>query len=301
MKKTTIKTTLHPRNQHRERYDFKLLCESLPQLGDFVLINEYGDESIDFFDPDAVLTLNKALLKKYYGIDNWEIPEGYLCPPIPGRAEYIHHIADLLNNKDPERKIKCLDIGVGANCIYPIIGVNEYGWDFVGTEIDQTALDSAQKIIDGNSFLQGKVELRFQAKKNLLFHGIIQENEKFDLTICNPPFHASAKAAAAGNTQKLSNLKKRPVRKAALNFGGQSTELWCDGGEEKFILKMIDESLAYDSSVGWFTSMVSKSEHLKNIHFALEKTRRAHYKTINLTMGNKVSRVIAWTFNSELV
>ena len=158
------KSSLHPRNKHRERYDFKQLIDSCPELGQFVKLNNYKDESIDFFNPEAVKMLNKALLKHYYGIDNWDIPKNYLCPPIPGRADYIHHIADLLgsNNSEFQRnkiptgnKIKCLDIGVGANCVYPIIGNKEYGWSFVGTDIDPVSIESANKIIEMNPFLKG--------------------------------------------------------------------------------------------------------------------------------------------------
>ncbi|MCX6266590.1 MAG: RlmF-related methyltransferase, partial [Bacteroidetes bacterium] len=84
-----IKSRLHPRNKHRERYDFKLLIDSCPQLARFVKLNIYQDESVDFSDPDAVKMLNKALLKVYYNINDWDIPGGYLCPPVPGRADYI--------------------------------------------------------------------------------------------------------------------------------------------------------------------------------------------------------------------
>ena len=118
------KSKLHPRNKNRERYDFRKLIESFPELATFVKPNIYGDESVDFADPQAVKALNKAILKHHYEV-NWEIPEGYLCPPIPGRADYIHHIADFLcrNNygKIPTGpQIKCMDIGVGASCIYQI-------------------------------------------------------------------------------------------------------------------------------------------------------------------------------------
>src|ERR1035437_1265681 len=91
-----IKTQLHPRNRHRERYDFTLLCKSYPDLKRYVALNAYNDESIDFSNAEAVKALNKALLKHYYDISFWDIPAGYLCPPIPGRADYIHHIAELL-------------------------------------------------------------------------------------------------------------------------------------------------------------------------------------------------------------
>jgi 23S rRNA (adenine1618-N6)-methyltransferase len=116
------KTALHPRNKHRERYDFQALVTTCPELGKYVKLNVYEDESIDFANPKAVKWLNKALLKHYYNMEYWDIPTGYLCPPIPGRADYIHHIADLLagsnNGKIPTgSRIKCMDIGVGASCV----------------------------------------------------------------------------------------------------------------------------------------------------------------------------------------
>ena len=40
--------------------------------------------------------LNRAILMHHYGVKSWDIPAGYLCPPIPGRADYIHSVADLL-------------------------------------------------------------------------------------------------------------------------------------------------------------------------------------------------------------
>src|SRR2546426_285023 len=90
------KAGLHPRNPHRARYDFAELCRSSPALAPFVGHNNYGGESIDFANPAAVKALNQALLKKFYGVAQWDIPAGYLCPPIPGRADYLHHVADLL-------------------------------------------------------------------------------------------------------------------------------------------------------------------------------------------------------------
>ena len=118
--------TLHPRNLHNNRYDFEALIKTNPNLQEFVKPNKYGDLSIDFANPQAVITLNKALLSHFYGIKNYTIPEGYLCPPIPGRADYIHHIADLLaisnNGVIPKgNTIKGLDVGIGANGIYAII------------------------------------------------------------------------------------------------------------------------------------------------------------------------------------
>ncbi|MFS4466222.1 23S rRNA (adenine(1618)-N(6))-methyltransferase RlmF [Maribacter sp. 2210JD10-5] len=299
----TKKSSLHPRNKHRERYNLKTLSKSSPGLSQFILENQYGDESIDFFNADAVKALNKALLIHYYNITFWEIPKGYLCPPIPGRADYLHYMADILvgkNGKVPTGScIKCLDIGVGANCVYPIIGTNEYGWSFIGADIDPVAIASCQTIIDRNKALNGKVEIRLQKKPKSIFFKIIAKEERFDLTICNPPFHGSQKEAQAGTLRKLRNLKNRKIQKADLNFGGQSNELWTEGGEKAFILRMIKESKDFATSCLWFSTLVSKADHLISIKKALQKVGVADFKVIPMGQGNKKSRVVAWTFFDE--
>jgi 23S rRNA (adenine1618-N6)-methyltransferase len=295
------KSRLHQRNRHRERYDFKILIDSCPELAEFVVVNAYDDDSIDFFNPQAVRMLNKALLKYYYTIENWNIPENYLCPPIPGRADYIHYLADLLSSKNNgiiPSGIKCLDIGVGANCVYPLIGNAEYGWSFVGAEIDQIAIDSANKIIELNAHLKDNIEIRKQTDSRHIFQHIIQSNERFDLTICNPPFHASAEEARAGSARKVRNLTKQKVIKPVLNFGGQNTELWCEGGEEKFIRTMISESKQFAYCCFWFTSLVAKESNLNSIYSAFRKTGVSEMKTIPMGQGNKSGRMVAWTFLS---
>ena len=301
----TEKSGFHPRNKHGMRYDFKQLIVTCPELAPYVKLNNYQDESIDFFNPEAVKMLNKALLKHYYDIENWDIPKNYLCPPIPGRADYIHHVADLLLSDNPDfqkdklfpgNKIRCLDIGVGANCIYPIIGSIEYGWEFVAVDIDVAALESAQKIIEQNPILTGKIELELQENKRHFFEGIKGEDEHFDITICNPPFHSSAEEAQAGTLRKLRSLTHKNVSKPTLNFGGQSNELWCEGGEEKFVSDMIWESRRFATNCFWFTALVSKQASLKAIYNILKKVEAQDVKTITMNTGNKTSRIVAWTF-----
>ena len=294
------KPKLHPRNKHRERYDFSILTESFPSLAPYVSKNKYGDLSIDFFDPIAVKNLNTALLKHYYKIDSWDIPDNYLCPPIPGRADYIHHIADLLgefNNKKIPRgaKIKCLDIGVGANCIYPIIGNMEYGWSFIGSDIDPIAVESAKNIIELNETLKEKIEIRLQKNKDHILEGIIQKREYIDLIICNPPFHVSAKEAQAATLRKLNNLKNKP-EKPVLNFGGQTNELWYEGGERQFVKNMVAESQQFATSCFWYSSLISKEPNVKIIEGALKKVNVSEIRIIPMGQGNKKSRIIAWTF-----
>lgn len=295
------KLNLHPRSKHRERYDFKLLVGSCPELAPFVRLNDYNDESIDFSNAEAVLMLNKALLKHYYGITHWNIPSGYLCPPIPGRADYIHYIADLLGVCNQGivpvgKQIKCLDIGVGANCIYPIIGNKEYGWSFVGSDIEPIAIKSASEIVNSNPYLKGNVEVRLQTNFQDIFHGIIHDDDFFDLTICNPPFHGSFEEAQSGTLRKLSNLNRKRITKPTLNFGGQNKELWCEGGEEKFVQKMISQSKQFQHSCFWFSTLISKQSHLQSAYHFLKFTEAVEVKTIPMCQGSKISRIVAWTY-----
>ena len=288
------KTDLHERNKHNGEYDFDKLISAYPALKEFVKPNRFGNISVDFFDSKAVLALNKALLISNYGITYWEIPSLSLCPPIPGRADYIHYISDLIG-KD-KKNVRALDIGVGSSCIYPIIGCSEYGWDFVGTDTDIDSLSNAQKIIDNNSILKNKIELRLQNNPSRIFDGVISKNDFFDIVICNPPFHNSQESADKSGLRKLQNLKKCKVEKLDLNFGGRSGELWCEGGELRFILNMIVESSHYRNNCGWFTSLVSKESNLDLLRRELSYSDVADYGTINMKQGNKISRILAWRY-----
>jgi len=299
-----VKSSLHPRNKNKERYNFKLLIENSEELKPFVKLNKYNSESIDFADPKAVKALNKALLKTHYGISYWDVPENYLCPPIPGRADYIHHMADLLRDdnygKIPEGdKIVVVDVGIGANCIYPIVGVSEYGWSFIGADIDEVAIESANKIINENELLKGKVECRLQNNEKDFFYNVLSKDEIVDLTVCNPPFHASAEDAQKGTLRKQSNLKQKKVSKATLNFGGQSNELWYEGGERRFIHRMIKESKRFSTNCFWFSTLVSKQSHLESVYAKLKEIGAAEVKTIAMSTGNKSTRIVAWTFLHE--
>ena len=300
----TEKNNLHPRNPHRFRYDFEALIKHCPELKPFVFINNYDSQTIDFAKPEAVKMLNKAILRSFYEISYWNIPNNYLCPPIPGRADYIHYMADLLASSNngiiPEGKsVKVLDIGVGANCVYPIIGTYTYGWRFVGSDIDQVSVESARNIIERNHTLSNKIEIRLQPSSIDFFKGIIMPDEVFDVSICNPPFHTSLEEANRGTQRKIKNLSGKKFTNNILNFGGQNTELWCEGGEEKFVTNMVRESTTIPNKCVWFTSLISKKEHLPAIYKALKINKVLDFQTIEMAQGQKVSRIIAWTFWSK--
>lgn len=302
--KTPEKSRLHPRNRNRERYDVGALVKALPELKEHIILSKHGIETVDFSNPDAVRLLNTAILKHYYGIEKWDFPKENLCPPIPGRADYIHHMADLLaehnSGKIPKgEKVTGFDVGTGAGCIYPIIGTSEYGWKFIATEIDTKSLRSAQHIAKINSSLTDKIEFRRQGDPNDVFFGVWSRLEKVDFTMCNPPFHASAEEALKGTRRKVANLSGKKATAPERNFSGVHHELITEGGEIKFIQNMVKESSKFGKNCLWFTTIVSKQSNLKKVQGFLERAKALQTRTIPMGTGNKSSRVVAWSFLSK--
>lgn len=290
---------LHPRNQHGAGYDFARLVAQTPALAPFTTSNPIGQTTVNFQDANAVRMLNRALLKAHYNIDFWDIPADYLCPPIPGRADYIHHLADLLAAPDAQNiprgpAIKALDIGTGASVVYPLIGQREYGWRFTGVDIDAGAIASAAQICERNGC---DITLIHQDTPAHIFHGVITPDNLFHVSMCNPPFHASIAQANKGTARKWRNLGKSPSTR--LNFGGQNAELWCEGGEIKFIARMIEQSMHYARQCLWFTSLVSKKDNLAPLTKILKKAKVADFKIVEMAQGQKTSRFIAWTYMQE--
>ncbi|MFA0439095.1 23S rRNA (adenine(1618)-N(6))-methyltransferase [Vibrio sp. 10N.286.49.C2] len=303
-------TGLHKNNRHHGRYDFDALVAALPELKSVMTQNPSGQDTIPFSDPAAVKLLNKALLLSEYDLDYWDIPDGFLCPPIPGRADYIHwineHLTQDLSVAGAKIKVQALDIGVGANCIYPIIGAAQYHWNWVGSEIDPVAVASAKKIVSQNVKLANKIDVRLQSSANTIFDGVIQPGDFFVVTICNPPFHKSLEDAKQGSERKIKNLglnrKQRgsepatSAKTSLLNFGGQKAELWCPGGESAFVSKMANESQCYSNQVIWFSTLLSKKENIEPLTKQLEKLGVSEVVIQEMTQGQKISRFVAWTF-----
>lgn len=282
---------MHSKNPSRKDYDFDNLVAKYPPLKEFVFVNEHQTNTIKFADHEAVKALNTALLKAHYGINYWHIPENNLCPPVPGRLDYLLHIADLFTKKN----IKLLDVGTGANLIYPILATAHFNWKCTASEVNLDSLSNAEQIIDKNPALKN-IELRHQQFKSNILEHIIQPQDSFDVVICNPPFFKNRTDAEKANSRKFQNLKLSEEK--TQNFGGLSNELWYKGGEEGFIKTMAAESLQFKDQVNWFTAIVSQKENLKNIKRAINKTKPTHVKIVEMEQGNKQSRFIAWTFQN---
>jgi 23S rRNA (adenine1618-N6)-methyltransferase len=294
------KPGLHPRNRHACRLDFERLRGASPDLRAHLRQAPHGGLTIDFGDPRAVRALNRSLLADAYGIRGFDLPPGYLCPPVPGRADYVHHAADLLAADHGGRVprgpgVRVLDVGTGASAIYPLVGHSEYGWSFVGTDVDEAALAAAARVLAANPGLADAIVLRRQADPRAAFAGVVHAGEHFDLVMCNPPFYTSARAAAEAAREKWRKLG-RGAAGTARNFGGTAAELWCEGGESGFLRRMVAQSEGFAGQVGWFTSLVSSAATLPAVEGALRRVGARRVRTVPMAHGQKRSRFVAWSF-----
>ncbi len=296
----------HPRNRHQGHYDFARLVAASPALRAWLVTTPRGETSIDFADPGAVRALNRALLLSDYGIAHWDLPDGALCPPVPGRADYLHGLADLLAADTDGRiprgaGVRVLDVGVGASCIYPLLGHAAYGWRFVGSDIEPASLRVAGAIVQANG-LDRAITLRLQPRRGQIVRDVVRDDDRFDLTLCNPPFHASAAEAGEANRRKVRGLGGRAastsagVRAAPLNFGGHAHELWCPGGEAAFLRRMVRESVDVGDRVRWFTSLVARAEHLSGLRRQLRQAGATDVREVAMAQGHKQSRFVAWSY-----
>lgn len=284
---------MHPDNPFEKEYNFNGLIQSHPKLSEFIIVGKSDRKSIDFGDSKAIIALNTALLKRTFDV-NWELKPGHLCPALPGRLDYLIHVKDLLDA--PSKKhITMLDIGTGASLIYPLLATAAFDWNCTASEVDIDSIEFAKKLLLLNPNLK-TTTLRNQRFKSKIFHHVMEENDYFDLVVCNPPFYKTQSEAEQRNIRKNKNLHNN--ESISHNFGGHSNELWYKGGEEAFIKTMASESASYGSQVGWFTCLISNSEHVKTLKRYVRKANPTELRVVEMEQGNKKSRFIAWTFKT---
>jgi 23S rRNA (adenine1618-N6)-methyltransferase len=303
---------VHPKNPHINGYDIPALVLASPELKPFIIKSKHGRDTIDFSNPLGVKQLNRALLIHHYGLDYWDIPKGHLCPPIPGRVDYLLGLNDVLASQlgasfvEKQSEIQALDIGTGANLIYPLAGHGLFGWSWLGSDINQGAIDHGQSIIDKNPSLKNSIKLKHQTNSKHIFNGIVDSHDYYDVSCCNPPFHKSAAEAQAGSVRKNNNLSRNKQKRQSnikasntpqsLNFSGQANELWCEGGELVFIGNMIKESKQVADQVGLFSCLVSKKENVKPLIDSIKSARATSQSIHEMQQGNKISRFITWSY-----
>ncbi len=289
-----IRNKIHARNKNKDRYDLQALIKINTDLANYIKPNIKGEDTIDFSNPVAIKTLNKALLHYYYGIQNWDFPDAFISPSIPNKADYIHHLADILmasnyGNLPEGNKITCHNIGMGATCIYPILGVTEYDWNFIASDIDEKAIVSAQSIVNHNETLKDKIVCKIQTNPKDFFFGIIDRESKIDFSICNPPLYASMEEAETKTQKKNAPYSKHEI----------GDEIIYEGGEIGFLQRYVKESKKFANNCFWFSAQVNKTSNQRGMVEFLQELGATQTKSIPMGIGNKSSQIIAWSFLSS--
>lgn len=303
------------------------LIAAYPSLEPHIIRTRLGEPcrpTINYFNPESVRALNTALLVADYNVNpqyNEILPHGALSPPVPGRADYVHYIADVLKQSWPDDVIPTgvnvvgMDIGTGASAIYPTIATAVYGWKMIASEINSASIESAKLIAHANDSAD-LIDVRHQQSKKSIFYGVLQRGEKIDFAMCNPPFYSSIEAFQKENARKLaglakggSSLKEQSIAGGSNNFGGTDSELWCEGGEVAFVKRMINESKQYADKCLWFSSLVSRKDNIKRIEGSLfnmgknkggkQRIQVKEVRRIAMGAGHKSSTILIWTYFDE--
>ncbi|CAA7028328.1 unnamed protein product [Microthlaspi erraticum] len=321
-------STNHPRNKYSDNPpDFALLASLYPSFKPFVFFSG-ARARIDWTDYNATRELTRTLLVHDHGL-NWWIPDGQLCPTVPNRSNYIHWINDLLSSElvgGQGSKVKGFDIGTGANCIYPLLGASLFGWTFVGSDVTAVALEWAEKNVQSNPHISDLIEIR---DSNILPHcsfevvngesdkysshtiipeeagfsptvqsehldndnksytepailvGLVKEDETFDFCMSNPPFFETFEEA--GLNPKTS-------------CGGTPQEMVCNGGEQAFVTRIIQDSTLLRQRFRWYTSMLGKKANLKLLTSKLWEAGVTVVKSTEFLQGQTSRWGIAWSF-----
>ncbi|SOV02758.1 uncharacterized protein UDID_05951 [Ustilago sp. UG-2017a] len=247
--------------------DFRALAAKYPAtFGKFVKDDRGYEAKIDFQDAEAVRCLAETLLQHDFGIYA-TFSLSNLCPTFPFRLAYISLIHELLTWSLPtwhllhhfqhqptpaDDRIRGLDIGTGASAIYPILGIACFPhWNFTATDIDPNSLDYAKNHIIGHpnngTHLSDRVSL-LHVDPNASF--LPDQETGLEFTMCNPPFYTSFE-----EMDRSASLKKLPAN--AVCHGSRS-EMIVEGGEVRFVQRMIRESIATERKVLWWTCMLGK-------------------------------------------
>ena len=335
---------MHPRSAFREgNPDFGALAERHPSLRPHLVRRGASRDgakprwTLDFASWDATVALNAALLADAYDVRGWSIPRGYLCPAVANRANYVHWIEDLLEQSRPAAlgsatrgpAIRGLDVGVGANCVYPLIGAARNGWSFVGTDVTDAALEAARRNADANPRLAPLIEIRDarirgESEANLPraeegdpapIFARVRADEDRDAERDRLDAARDA-AASSSSTTKKKKIETRGFAftmcnppffeseadakgNAGTDFGGVASEMACAGGELAFVSRILAESSASADArrfAHWYTTMCGKKETVKRLRAMLRTRGAKAVRETTFYQGKTRRWGVAWSF-----
>ena len=269
--------------------DFLTLIKEFPELKKYILKqneDNEGEFQFDWSNNELSLLMDKSILNYYFDIKYYDIPNGFLIPPIPSRINYINLINSIITKliKDIDIKnIIGIDIGTGANIIYPILGYSIYKWKFICTEINKEAYNNAKLILQKNN-LENNINIIKQNNKDNIFISILNRENKYIFSMCNPPYYNYE------NEIKLEDKK----RDNEYNFD----EIYYKNGEFGFFQRYFEESICYKNNVFLYTILIGKKINAENIYDKLSSYNDIIkiYNMQKILTGNNVRYIIYWSF-----
>lgn len=258
-------------------HDFAQLALSHPPLAAFLGRTRTGASALDFSNPQALRELCYAICWHDYKL-RIEFPLDSLIPTVPGRVAYLEWVNGLLDSNS-KRPALGLDIGVGCSCIYPLLGVKLFDWNFVGTETDPRAIEYAEDNVNRNR-LHDRIRIVGHSGPQIFPSEL---NETFDFSVCNPPFYAhdedfaDKEGAATGiNTGRIESITT--------------------GGELSFFLRLFSESRQNKRKVKWWTCLIGKKGTLEAVKEALGN-EGVEVRIGTFRPGKTVRWAIGWRWN----
>lgn len=206
---------------------------------------------------------------------------------------YLHWIEDLLLKADVDpfqsesgKPVSGIDVGTGANCIYALLGAKLNGWRFIATEIDERSFAAAMANVQRNA-LETQITVKRTSTNDLLAEPLadVSESESFDFVMCNPPFF-----------EDMSEADTNPESCCM----GSANEMVFPGGEVAFISRMIDDSLALQDRVLWFTSLIGRKSSLRKLLLYLREKKVPTMCSTEFFQGRTKRWGIAWTFRANM-
>jgi len=302
-----------PMDDDADRVDFAVLAEHHPGFRAHVINSSDGKARINWNDPAALKALTAATLSFKYHI-KWDIPDGSLCPPVPNRATYLRWVDRLLratveigNQGDGFTGI---DVGTGASCIYPLLGVALFGHRFLATDTDSVALEWAAKNIEANEW-GDRIVTRLQADSKKILEDVLEDDEEADFVVCNPPFFD--RAASSYGSGDESDDASETTAEAVTAYGGHGSanpsvprrdratvltrhEHSTEGGEVAFVGRMIEESLLLRERITWYTTMLGRKQSLTTLRQRLETHKYVSIRCTTISRGKTTRWLLGWTF-----
>ncbi|KAJ3740357.1 S-adenosyl-L-methionine dependent methyltransferase [Lentinula detonsa] len=285
---------MHIRNVYRDGIDFTQLSTAYLPLRKYLIETSKSHKTIDFKDQAAQRCLTEALLHRDFNLKIRLLPDR-LCPPVPNRLNYVLWLQDIISasryveEHDSKSIVHGIDVGTGASAIFPLLACTlEKSWKFMVSEIDPYSFENASHNISANK-LDDRIQIvRSNATSPILLPLYIDEDRRFDFSMCNPPFYSSLQDV----TQSAEAKENGPNAVCT----GAEVEMITSGGESAFVGKMVIESLSIRERCRWYTSMLGKLSSAAEVIDILKSNSIDNYILTEFVQGQTRRWAVGWSY-----